>query len=115
MFDAAEIRLRAAGYETVNPFCSDLNNPHYEGKDKITYEQYLRDDLKMLLECDAVAVLPEAEWSRGSRLEVDTAMHLAMPVLTVDRWLLNAGYGDHKNREVMVEAERKLRQLAVAL
>lgn len=91
-FDIAEIRLKAAGYDVLNPFSSPLNDPDYPDKASLTFPIYLREDLGMVLKSDAIAILPGAEWSRGSRLEVDVAMGLEMPVLTVELWLKKAGY-----------------------
>lgn len=90
-FDLAELILNNAGYEAVSPFISELNHPDYPDKHLLKYEDYLTKDLEILLKCDGVAVLSGAEWSEGSRLEVDVALRLKKPVLSIMMWLSKAG------------------------
>lgn len=72
-------RLRYAGYGVVNPadFPRDLDS----------WEEYVKRDLRHLLDCQGVAVLDGWQESRGAVLEVDLAHQLKLPVLTVDRWI----------------------------
>lgn len=73
--DAAAAYLRSLGAEVVNP--ADLDrNERREG-----WENCLRRDIQYLVGCDAVAVLPEYETSRGARLETHVAHELRMPIL----------------------------------
>ena len=62
-FKVSEIILGAAGYETVNPF--DLSEYH---PDK-TWEEYMVDDIRGLLGCNAI--YHQSDWitSRGARVE----------------------------------------------
>ena len=62
--------------------------PGYEWRD------YMRDSIRGLLLCDAVAVLDGWQESKGARLEVTIAMDLEMPVHGVDWWLENGVTGD---------------------
>lgn len=55
-----------------------------------SWETYLRHDLKAMLDCTGVAVLPGWEFSRGAQLEVQTARALAMPIRPVEQWLAMA-------------------------
>ena len=71
--------LREAGYEVVNPADSQLHAAHYV--------DFLREDLRNMLDCEGVAVLPEWEFSAGARNEVMVAGLLRMPVQTVGHWL----------------------------
>lgn len=73
-FNEAAKRLRAAGYEVVNPAEMD------GGDTSQSWGYYLKRDLPQLLSCDAVALLPGWERSRGAKLEVQTAKAVGMPV-----------------------------------
>lgn len=78
-FNAAADRLRGLGFDVVNP----ADGGAEEGK---AWEAYLREDLRLLLDCDAVATLPGWRNSRGARLEVHVAESLGMDVRLVDDW-----------------------------
>ena len=78
-FDAAE-KLERAGYEVVNPalISAGLEGTHYV--------DHIREDLRAMLDCHAVATL-EGWWeSPGARNEVNVAGLLKMPVRTVEEW-----------------------------
>ncbi len=88
-FHDASAQWRAAGYEVLSPAELDLA----ETTD-LTWEDYLRRDLRMLLDCDAIALLDGWENSRGAALEyhVATALGLrcfpAWPVVDPDTALV---------------------------
>lgn len=67
-------RLRALGYEVVNP--GEVELP--EGA---TWEDYMRHDLKLLLDCTTICLLPGWERSEGARLEHFNALKLGMKVV----------------------------------
>jgi hypothetical protein len=71
-FFAEAERLRALGYTVVNP--AELNEPG------TPWVQAMRTDIRMLLMCDALALLPGWEKSRGANLEWLIATELGMPV-----------------------------------
>jgi len=71
-FNAEADRLRALGFQVVNP--ADLS---VEGA---SWVQCMRVDLAALLTCDAVAMLPGWEHSKGATLEFVIATELDMPV-----------------------------------
>jgi nucleoside 2-deoxyribosyltransferase len=75
-FHAAAARLRAAGFEVVNP--AEL---HEEGIDR-PWAWFLRKDIPHLLTCDAVFVLDGWAGSDGAKLEVYIAIALGMPIYT---------------------------------
>ncbi len=81
-FAAAARQLRAAGYEVVSPAELDDNE-----RVPMTWHDYLRRDIKVLMDCDAVATLPGWRESRGAKVETNLAMSLDMPVHHVMHWL----------------------------
>lgn len=86
-FAYAARTLEAAGYEAVNPLQIGVNaldpiNPAPE-----EYRQCLREDLRALLDCDGVAILPEWWLSVGARNEVQVAGILGLAVRSVDEWI----------------------------
>lgn len=73
-FNAEASRLRALGYDVVNPV--DIN------PDTTTpYNECLRNDLKALLTCDTIAMLPGYGASRGACLELSVARRIGMEVM----------------------------------
>ena len=74
-------QLRNAGFRVWNP--AERVDSHIARH----YVDLLRDDLKGLLECDGVAILPGWEFSTGARNEVTVAGVLRMPVKPVADWL----------------------------
>lgn len=78
-FAAAAEKLRAVG-------CT-VENPGEWGVGEMSWEGYLRRDIKILVDCDGVATLPNWDLSRGAEFECDVATRLNIPVLTVDEWV----------------------------
>lgn len=73
-FNAEADRLRALGYDVVNPV--DIN------PDPATpWHECLRHDLAALLTCDALALLPGWQGSTGAHLEMHVAHRIAMPIV----------------------------------
>ena len=83
-FKAAEARLADHGYHVVSPTSKGRpGDPALAGK---SYEWFLREDLKVLLEADGVALLDGAENSFGARLERHVAEALKMDVRPLEDW-----------------------------
>lgn len=72
--------LRAAGIEAVNP--AEIN-AETGGK----WEDYMREDIKALCDCDGIALLPGWERSRGAHLEVHIAHRLGLQIWDLDKLL----------------------------
>lgn len=73
-FHAAAARLRDAGFEVVNPA------ENFGGRTDLPRETYLRADVILVAQCEAIAMLPGWEESRGAKLEYLLARELSMPV-----------------------------------
>jgi hypothetical protein len=69
--DAAKT-LRLIGYEILSP--TELGT---EGQ---TYDWFIRRDIGLLIECDAIILLPGWPQSKGARAELQIAMNLNMKV-----------------------------------
>jgi hypothetical protein len=79
-FNAAAAALRGRGFEAVNPV--EINPDH-----DAPWQQCLRQDIKALCDCDAVALLPGWQNSNGAQLELHLAHRLGLKIDTLDRWL----------------------------
>ncbi len=74
-FHAAAERLARAGWKVFNPA------ENFGGRKDLPREAYLRLDLAMLAQCDAIAMLPGWEDSRGAKLEYLVAQELGCVVI----------------------------------
>lgn len=78
-FEAAEKIVSAAGYEPVSPHRA----PKLE-----TWKDYMRYDIKLLMDCDAIAMLPGWVNSKGAKLEFEIAHALGLNIWGIhDGWL----------------------------
>lgn len=69
-----------------------VNNPaEIKGDETWTWEMYMREALKLMLECEIVLVLNGYEHSRGAMVEIQLAKELGMKVVTEKGVLLNEG------------------------
>lgn len=89
-FNAAAAVLRGRGYDVVNPAEIDPGipepaegAPEWEG----FYLACLRADIKALCDCDALALLPGWENSKGAHLELHIAHRLGLRVGAIDVFL----------------------------
>lgn len=73
-FNAEAARLRALGYDVVNP--AELN-PEPEK----TWHDCLRTDLMELLTCDAIALLAGWQKSAGAHLEIHVAHRVGIDIV----------------------------------
>lgn len=74
-FHTAAERLAQAGWKVFNPA------ENFGGRKDLPREAYLRLDLSMLAQCDAIAMLPGWEDSRGAKLEYLVAHELGCVVI----------------------------------
>ncbi len=72
-FEKAELKLKAQGYEVVNP----MKLPHDHNK---TWISYMRECLKELLDCEIIYMLRDYRNSPGARVELNLAIDLGIAV-----------------------------------
>jgi nucleoside 2-deoxyribosyltransferase len=86
-FHAESARLRALGYEVLSPaektgeqaaIEAEQHGPEF--RESQTYKDFLKADLRMVLDSDAVQLLPGWEHSRGATLEVHVARAVGIEV-----------------------------------
>ena len=73
-FEAAETYLRVMGHDPVNPM---KKVSEQAGK---TWAEYMREDIPLLLECEAIFMLKNWERSKGARLEYRIAKALGIKI-----------------------------------
>lgn len=73
-FHAAARELRAQGHTVVSP--AELDHG-----DEKCWADYLRRDIKAMMDCDTIAVLPGADKSRGATFERMIASKLGFSVI----------------------------------
>lgn len=76
-FHQAAANLRARGYTVVNPAELDELHP----SETLQWSDYLRRDIKALMDCTHIAMLQGHETSKGACLELFVASALGMPVM----------------------------------
>lgn len=87
-FNAAATMLRGLGYDVLNPVDAEQHNPT-PGTPQ-TWDWYMRHALRMVLDADALALLPGWEKSRGARVEVELAYALGMEAKPLEHWVERA-------------------------
>jgi hypothetical protein len=75
-FNDAAKRLRDLGYKVVNP--AELDHG-----DEKCWADYLRRDIRAMMDCDTIAILPGADNSKGATFERMIASKLGFDVITV--------------------------------
>lgn len=92
LFHATAARLRAEGYDVVNP--AEINADPSAG-----WLTCMRADIRELVTCDAIFLLPGWENSRGASLEAHIARKLGLqefrdvPMVTGDFPIIAMGHG----------------------
>lgn len=78
-FADAKRELDALGYDAVNPGARGVIAGY-------GWSDYMRDGIRLLVDCAAVALLPGWERSDGAQLEVTVANGIAIPVAPIQVW-----------------------------
>lgn len=108
----AERRLTEAGFQVASPHRIDQLKPvpcgHAEYRDEVrylkpvagcedcdsrTWQWYMREAIKMLVECDDLAALPGWQRSRGAKVEWNLGVSIGMNPMYVDIWIRAANEG----------------------
>lgn len=73
-FHAVSEKYRALGYEVVNPaeLCPDKTS---------SWLDCMRADIKALVDCEQMVMLPNWENSKGARIEYDLAWAFGMTII----------------------------------
>ena len=93
-FDEFTLELRKQGYDVVSPAEIARELPGEPGD--LPYQDYVRADLKRLLECTDLVLMPGWRASRGALMELSIADFLKCRVWTINNrfGLERAEYGD---------------------
>lgn len=75
VFNAAAAKLRAIGYEVVNPA---------EQPEQPSWEEYMRHDIKLMMGCQSIFLLPGWQNSRGARIEFQIAESLRFCIVRME-------------------------------
>ena len=73
-FKTIENQIKKEGNIAVNPFNVLPFEEHY------TWRDYMKADIKALVECDAIYMLPDYKDSKGALLELEIAKGLGMRI-----------------------------------
>lgn len=76
-FQDVSYLLKMLGHQPVNPFDNGLPSD-------AEYQDHMRADLKMLLDCDAILMLLDWQQSAGAQLELRVAMACGLELLQVE-------------------------------
>ena len=79
-FNAAARLLRREGFEVVNP--AEINPDA-----ALDWHSCMRADIKALCDCNALALLPGWQNSKGAHLELHIAHRLGLEIGTVDEFV----------------------------
>lgn len=74
-FNAAAAKLRGLGFEVVNPA---------EQPERPTWEEYMRHDIKLMMDCRSIVLLPGWESSKGARVEYQIAESLRFYIVRIE-------------------------------
>lgn len=79
-FKFFEETLVSIGFNVVNP-----HNLHTTEEIKtFTWDQFMKSDIKALMDCDVVAVLPGWQNSKGANIEVKLAKDVLIPIVDAE-------------------------------
>jgi nucleoside 2-deoxyribosyltransferase len=80
-FNDAAWDLHEKGYTVISPVTIDIEEGITKGEmEDRTTQEWMKRDLPMMLECDAVVTLPKWAFSEGAMIECQVAMLVGMPI-----------------------------------
>ena len=74
IFEDAEHKLQQQGFSVINPM--KIKHEH-----DLSWESYMKEDLKAMLDCDAIYLLPNYKDSKGAMIEYDLALILNLNII----------------------------------
>ena len=74
-FDNAELNLIKLGFKTINPMT--ISHDHHDK----SWENYMREDLKAMLNCTHIFMLKDWHLSKGANIEYNLAKDLNLTIL----------------------------------
>jgi hypothetical protein len=98
LFHAEAARLRALGFQIVNP--AEINIDPSAG-----WLECMRADIKQLVDCDGVALLPHWNESRGASIEHILIRDLGLRVYMAHHLIGLAGEFPVISQDALVDAE----------
>lgn len=95
-FDSVEDQLRHQGFEPINPHrtCAHILRSFFPS-DQAHWRACMKVDIRELMTCDMIVLLPGWESSKGAKLEVALARELSIGELK-----LKAGNGAPNSNEL---------------
>ena len=101
-FEAAELALKIAGFQPVNPAEEKL-------PDGATWADYMRHDIKLLCDCDAIYMLDGWQESAGAKIEHKLARNLGIEIIyeVLKKTVYNAEY---RREQYMKHREKTLKK-----
>jgi len=103
-FHREAARLRALGWDIVSPVELDHGDG---GRCDRAPQHYLRNDIRALLDCEALIIMPGWSASVGARCELAIAITLGLPIYELPnliqpymRVLIDEGYVSEASRAV---------------
>ena len=69
-----KLALRNRGYNSISPFDRNVDF-------NATHEQHMREDIKLLLDCDAILMARDWERSVGCRVELNVALACGIKII----------------------------------
>ena len=72
-FEKTETYLREKGLQPINP----MNLPHQHGG---TWTEYMKEDLKAMMDCGAIYLMANYKTSKGANMELRLARELGMVI-----------------------------------
>lgn len=102
-FLRAAQRLRDKGFAVLSPL--DVDKEIVPGASKPAWEWYMRRTIKMLMDADAVALLPDWESSKGAVIEWELARTLGMDIRPIHEWLREPATAEFTSTQLMIPVE----------
>ena len=102
-FEAAGLALKIAGFQPVNPAEEQLPGG-------ATWADYMRHDIKLLCDCDAIYMLKGWRESAGAKIEHKLARELEIEIIYERKTVNNAEYRREqyiKNREKILQKQKE--------